>query len=111
MLLLYVADNKDLLRSIWKATDQDKNTPHHIAAKARNLDLLKVSISLRIITSSTPFTCLYTRPLCGTILRALKKETERDLLLFILQSVKENFRKSYTAIVSQLCHRNRLPVG
>ncbi|CAI8040068.1 Transient receptor potential cation channel subfamily A member 1 homolog [Geodia barretti] len=41
MLLLYVADNKDLLRSIWKATDQDKNTPHHIAAKARNLDLLK----------------------------------------------------------------------
>jgi ankyrin repeat protein len=41
MLLIYVADNKDLLRSIWKATDQDKNTPHHIGAKAKNLDLLK----------------------------------------------------------------------
>ena len=32
-----------MLRKIWKATDLDKNTPHHIAAKAKNLDILKVT--------------------------------------------------------------------
>lgn len=42
MLLQHVKENRVLLQQIWKETDNNKNTPHHIAAKAKNLDLLKV---------------------------------------------------------------------
>lgn len=46
MLLTHISENKEILRKIWKATDLDKNTPHHIAAKAKNLDILKVTVIL-----------------------------------------------------------------
>lgn len=40
MLLSHVTQK--LFQSIWKETDKENNTPHHIAAKAKNLDMLKV---------------------------------------------------------------------
>lgn len=43
MLLSHVSKNQGIMRTIWKETDSEKNTPHHIAAKAKNLDMLKVS--------------------------------------------------------------------
>lgn len=42
MLLSHVSQNQDILQRILKETDNEKNTPHHIAAKAKNLDVLKV---------------------------------------------------------------------
>lgn len=48
MLLSHVYQNQDILQRILKETDDKKNTPHHIAAKAKNLDMLKVK-GLRIV--------------------------------------------------------------
>ena len=41
VVLSHVAENH-MLQSIWKETDNERNTAHHIAAKAKNLDVLKV---------------------------------------------------------------------
>ena len=43
MILSHVSEDHDVLRKIWKDTDLDNNTAHHIAAKAKNLDVLKVA--------------------------------------------------------------------
>ena len=42
LLLRHVSREK--LHDIWSVVDSEKNTAHHIAAKAKNADILKVSI-------------------------------------------------------------------
>ena len=37
-----------MMQRIWKETDFENNTPHHIAAKAKDLELLKVVDSLLV---------------------------------------------------------------
>lgn len=49
MLLNHVLEKQEELGSVWKETDSDGNTAHHIAAKAKNLDVLKVYAIIDIL--------------------------------------------------------------
>ena len=80
-------------RNIWKATDLDKNTPHHIAAKAKNLDMLKVWMILMSRKFIHQVMHFCTRLSCSTILPASRRGTRRDSHLFTLPFVKESWRK------------------
>jgi len=47
-IIEHASQSPDVAKSIYRERDPGRNTAHHLAARARNLNMLKVSICLSV---------------------------------------------------------------